>query len=62
MSRVRKRVLIGTSTAPILATAKKMKRYSGRLHEPETDVVTRLDSRGNQAPGDAVGLIAELGE
>src|SRR5438128_12632869 len=31
MSRVRKRVLIGTITAPMRAIAKKIKRYSGLL-------------------------------
>lgn len=31
MSRARKRVLIGTNTAPTLATAKNKNTYSGRL-------------------------------
>jgi len=58
---VRKRVLMGTTTAPMVARAKKVTSHSGRWH-PEGHMVALEHPQADEGPGGTVNLRLEVGK
>src|SRR5215472_13056948 len=62
MSRARKRVLIGTRTAPILCTANARENPGVAVVEPERHVIAVADTRHDQALGRIIDALRDLPE